>query len=182
MKLTPEITNHPVAKAVEPIRKDAIERAEKLALKRLAEVEESLKKCGWDCNQAAPFPYDLPAGSIPRELAADKYHFYTQVTKVISSTGKRGAPVIVQLSKEGCERFVWLQKEKAASRYDSFVAKLVNKIGACDDATLDGNHVWGFSILTVHKGKDVEKWKTQEIVNRSVYGLYFNQWPSRKVK
>ena len=43
--------------------------------------------------------------------------------------------------------------------------------------------MWGYSVLTVTKEDgSVERWKTQQIMNISVLGLLFAQWPSRKMK
>jgi hypothetical protein len=68
-------------------------------------------------------------------------------------------------------------------QYTAFIQKLEGKVGAHTAAALDGSHVWGFSILTVTKADGtVEKWKTEQIINVSVLGKVFNQWPSRKVK
>ena len=80
------------------------------------------------------------------------------------------------------ERFVQSAMEMAAAQYDAFVDQAGGKIGKCDAASLAGSHVWGHSILTVAKGETVERWKTQQIVNQSVLGTVFNQWPTRKLK
>ena len=62
-----------------------------------------------------------------------------------------------------------------------YVAKLTEKVGACDAAAVTGE-LWQESLLVVRKGETVERWKTQQILNFSVYGKAFNQWPTRKVK
>jgi hypothetical protein len=81
------------------------------------------------------------------------------------------------------ERFITRAKEDAAAQYDSYVQKLIGKIGEVTAASLDGDHVWGFSYLTVTlpNGKK-EVWKTQMIVNISKLGKLFNQFPTRKMK
>ena len=79
-------------------------------------------------------------------------------------------------------KFVDDTMRDAAAQYDAFIAKLIRKIGDFDSATLTGSHVWGYSILTVTKGAATERWGTRQIVNQSVLGKLFNQWPSRKIK
>lgn len=61
--------------------------------------------------------------------------------------------------------------------------KLEMKIGEHLTATLEGNHVWGDSFITVEKANgENERWRTHTILNVSKLGLYFNQFPTRKIK
>ncbi|MNE44768.1 hypothetical protein D3C80_1390130 [compost metagenome] len=92
-------------------------------------------------------------------------------------------PDPARMSPNGCALFVKQAQENASAQYDAFIAKLEAKIGEVTAAILSGEHVWGHSILTVTKADGTtEKWKTQMIVNVSVLGNLFNQWPTRKVK
>jgi len=108
---------------------------------------------------------------------------YLQIVKHVSGCRRNNDPEIIRISDDLVARFIKIAKEDAAIQYDEFVAKLVIKIGKVTDATLFGNHVWSFSILTVTKEDgSIEKWKTQMIVNISKLGKLFNQWPTRKMK
>ncbi len=64
-----------------------------------------------------------------------------------------------------------------------FICKLVAKVGEVTEASIAGNHIWGESYLTVTTIAGAKQtWKTQQIVNVSVLGNYFNQWPTRLMK
>jgi hypothetical protein len=92
------------------------------------------------------------------------------------------APLIVTgLNEEGIERLCDEAGDEAAASFDAYVAKLTAKVGQCDHASVDG-WLWQSSILRVVKGATVERWNTQQILNFSVYGKAFNQWPTRLLK
>lgn len=176
---------HPVAVAVEPLRADAVARAEKFARDYVARLEKLLQAHGMDREKAAPYPN----GSA---MARDEYMQlrvrYENVRKVTRSTlefsRRHGAPDPCEMDPFGIDKFVKDVKEDAEYEYTAFICKLVGKIGACVSAELTGSHVWGFSLLHIRYGvgAPVETWKTQQIVNISKLGKVFNQWPSRKVK
>jgi hypothetical protein len=93
-------------------------------------------------------------------------------------------PQFVTINNEGIERIVSAARTDASAQYIAFVAKLIKKIGDdVVDANLSGSHVWGYSYLTITRASgSKECWKTQQILNVSVLGTVFNQWPTRKVK
>lgn len=179
--------NH-IEAAVLPLKTDAVERAEKEARHYIARVADILAQHDWDLNAAAPYPSYHQTKTMTRleiEVAKGRHNSFSMLTTYADGHryhGMPNRPNYRKMDEAACERFVQNSKAEAAAQYDLFVAKLVKKIGACDSATLEGNHVWGHSILTVTKGETVERWKTQQIVNTSVLGKLFNQWPTRKVK
>lgn len=173
-------TTHPVEAAVLPIKVDAIERAEQEARRIIERYTELLAENGMDAEKVAPYPRN--AYSNRYHVERGRYYLVCSLTKSIQSTHRINEPRIVQMDPAGCERFVAQSRQAAAEQYDAFVAKLIKKIGDCDAADLTGNHVWGYSVLTVTKGEAIERWKTQQIVNVSKLGKLFNQWPTRKVK
>lgn len=78
----------------------------------------------------------------------------------------------------------WLVKQArqaASDSYDAYVAKMIAKIGDVTEATMQtSSNVWGYSVLEVTTvAGERQIWTTQQIVNRSVHGKLFNQWPSR---
>jgi len=86
------------------------------------------------------------------------------------------APHYVIITDKKIEKFINDSRKDASEQYDASVAKLVKKIGPVTDATLDGDHVWNYSILTVAKENgQIERWKTQMIINVSKLGKLFNQ-------
>jgi len=168
--------------AVMPVKQDAIAFAAEEAARTIENAKISLAAVDGDRNKVAPYPKG-DFRDYHEKLA--KYNLYCRLTSANPGQGHRcmNDPLWVTMDPEECERYIQEQKDDAAIEYDAFVAKLVKKIGKVEGATLQGNHVWGFSILTVSKADGtVEKWKTTQIWNRSKHGKEFPQWPSRKMR
>lgn len=84
---------------------------------------------------------------------------------------------------EGAAKFILDEVQSAEAQYVEFACKLERKVGEVTEATLDGSHVWGLSVLTVKTvGGETVKWQTRQITNTSVLGKRFPQWPSRVIK
>lgn len=179
-------SREPVGKVIHPIKVHAVEVAETHARAAIEAIRAKLEAAGWDINKVAPYPSSFGKNALygnDYKVASARYSRFASVTRSIETTRRHGDPVkIVKMNDDLVERFVQGWKDDAAIQYDMFICKLVGKIGACDSATIDGSHVWGFSILTVTKGAVVENWKTQQIENVSVLGKYFPQWPTRLMK
>ncbi len=175
---------HPVAAAILPLRDDAIERADLLAREHIARLIAKLEEANWNLCAIAPRPNSLRDSREKYLTAQRRRAQFSAITTFVQDKPYRrfNDPEFRARSPEREAAFIAAAKEAAGVQYDLFVAKLVGKIGDCDDATISGNHVWSHSILTVTKGGTVERWKTQQIHNISKLGLLFNQWPSRKVK
>lgn len=174
-------TGHPVAVAIEPLREDAINRAEEEAKKIVKRVREELKENGNDLNKVAPYP----ESNVPRYLywvQLSKYRLFSSLCEWRNGSYRPGEPCLADVDSNFVAKFVKASKESAAVQYDAFVVKLCQKVGSCESATITGNHVWSHSFLVVEKTTGKEVWKTQQIVNVSKLGKLFNQWPSRKVK
>lgn len=155
-----------IARAVEPLRTAAIERARKEAADL---IERTFAKHAED-----PKFHDYPVGIWNKRVHSEQKGRY-MLLQALTKNGARDAAK--------CSQFVIDACEAASMQYTAFIAKLENKIGAHTTATLEGSHVWGYSILTVTLADgSIQCWKTQQIVNTSVLGTLFNQWPSRKVK
>jgi hypothetical protein len=183
--------DNPIRAAVAPQKADAMDRAEKYANQTIEVMVALLAAHGWDLTKAAPYP----SGTMRR---ADYIRQKTQHNffKSLTADGPKpegekpwsypGKPCIVQRCPILEGKFIEDARMDAAAQYEAFVAKLVEKIGPCVSAKLEGSHVWGYSILTVEKLDGSinvrERWKTQQIVNVSCLGKVFNQWPTRKMK
>lgn len=184
-------SREPVGKSVHPLKVQAVERAEAEAVKEIEAVRAKMAAGGWDLNVVAPYP-ESNMNRDEYQKRVSRHHKFARLTKTAAGHEYRGhrQTDVREMSKEGCEREITKWRESAAFQYDAFICKLVRKIGPCASATLTGSHVWSHSILTVTKLMDVgdnhttvtEHWKTQQIENRSVLGLYFPQWPTRLVK
>jgi hypothetical protein len=172
--------------AVLPLKSAAIERAAQDTRVMIGNYLTKIIENGNDLKVAFPRGNSL-RDSRNDYLAKQRRHSFASAvtTRDLSKpySYRMDEPYFVVASAEKIERMVTEAQEMAAQQYDLFVAKLVRKVGEVVSATLSGNHVWGHSILTITKADgSVERWKTQQIVNQSVLGTLFNQWPTRKVK
>lgn len=180
----------PIGLAVAPVKDSAISSADKRARETVAAIEEALKAASWDVNAVAPYPDHFTSkgwSMFQKESAKRKYSLYHSVITAragVHNSHRSGEPYFVQMAPDRVEKFVKDAREFAAAQYDLFVMKLVGKVGEHVAATLEGDHVWGESFLTVNFAGDKlpEVWKTQQIWNVSKLGKEFPQWPSRKVK
>lgn len=175
----------PVGAALHDKKADAVKSAGEDARAYVGKVREDLIKHGWDLNAAAPYPYR--EHGYKADAAKLKHNNYSRLTtsdpaKGYQSRRMNNDPHFVIMDDASVERFVEQAERAAAMYYDAFICKMVAKVGVCDGATCEGNHVWSHSILTVTKGETVERWKTQQIINVSKLGLHFPQWPSRLMK
>lgn len=170
----------PVGKAVFPVKLDAVKAANEWVRNRVANMTATLEAANWDLNVVAPSPRFDDADYRAKSAMRSEYHRVTRSAEAVRGAYEKTNVVV--LDPEGVERYVADAERDAADTYDAFACKLVAKIGACDFADLDGSHVWSSSILTVRKGAVVERWKTQQITNVSIYNKYFPQWPTRLLK
>ncbi len=175
----------PVGRAVHALKADAVKAAADKARATIERVRAELEKAGWDINAAAPYPNSRQIWGRDYQVARAKYSLFGSLTEErrdVRNSFRMGEPRFVQMSEKGCDRFVAQAEELAAFEYDAFICKLVAKVGDCDDAELQGSHVWAASILTVRKGDQVERWSTKQIWNVSKLGNEFPQWPTRLMK
>lgn len=153
--------------AVAPLKNSMIERTEQVAREKVAQVFIDLAAHGNDLRLTAPYP----RGTIGRNAyiqAVAKHKFYSSLVMHKLSSLMQHQPDIVYVDPQRVEKFVSEAKQTAADDYDAFVHKLQQKIGPVTSASLDGNHVWGYSHLTVTKSDgSTEKWRTQTIINMS---------------
>lgn len=151
--------------AVAPLKKDAIEAAEKFAEKVVREVNQDIDAHDCVISNAAPLKRAWTCSTKEYRAAQRKHAMYIKIRFHEAD-------------------FIREAKENAAEQYDAFVAKMTEKIGdGVVEAILSGNHVWSYSILHISKANgEIERWKTQSILNVSKLGKVFNQFPSRKTK
>jgi hypothetical protein len=176
-----------IAAAVEPLRADAMDRAEAYARNMIDRAYEELAANGWDLDKVAPRPH----GYMNRRnymMAKGRRSFFSSITKSVDEGLTLTIHYInrneykVEANEERAQRFIDQARKDANGDFDSFIVKLTKKVGDCDSAEIDARSVWQYSHLTVRKGDVVEVWKTQQIVNVSPLGKPFNQWPTRKIK
>lgn len=160
-------TVNAIEAAVLPLKKDAIERAKQYAAEVAAKIAAELAQHGLDVCAPYPQAWKAPTATTDQYRAAKrKYDLYRSLQ-----------------TEKGRAAFIQAAQDNAAAQYDMFVAKLNSKIGPVVLATLEGNHVWSHSFLTVETAAgELQIWKTQTIINVSKLGTVFNQFPTRKVK
>lgn len=171
----------PIRTAIEPQKQDAIDRAEQVARQRIAEMTAELESAGWDLQVVAPYPYS--SYTAEAAIARQKAQEFAQLFRSVSPSRSINGPNIVRLDEELKQRYIDGARSIAAAEYEQFICKLESKCGEVALAHLEGNHIWGYSFLTVTDNDGNQTiWKTQTICNYSKKGTPYTQYPSRKVK
>ena len=176
---------HPIAVAVETLRAAAVARAEERANEKIKEIIADFQSHKWDIQQVAPYPDSFKMSRSEWATKEAKYDLYHRLTELAGEySGRRGQPVYVQMKTSRVQEYVKDAKEAAAIQYDAFVIKLIRKVGEVVSAACEAQAgVWGLSYLRiVRKDGSRETWQTQQIINYSVLGTPYNQWPTRKLK
>ena len=173
----------PIAKAVEPLRIAAMNEAEARAKKTIANVTKLLKEAGNDINVAAPYPTTWGASTADYKVKLSRHKLFVILTKSRQGSRSMRDPHLADIDAANCKKFIEDARKNADEQYRLYVEKLVHKIGDVTKATLKGDSVWSWSILSVVKPSgSKENWKTQMIWNQSKYHYHFPQFPTRKVK
>lgn len=166
--------------AVLPLKQSAIDRSLELMKSKIDSIYAELEASNWDANLVAPYPKNWQSDY---KAAKAKYDFVRMVTTWVTPTHRHNEPDLHKPSQEKIDRVLQITAENAAAMYEAYVSKLNKKIGEVDSAILVGaNNIWSYSVLEITKGDTIERWKTQCIVNVSVLGKLFNQWPTRLMK
>jgi hypothetical protein len=175
---------NPIETAVAPLKVDAAKRAIREATEFVAKFSDKLSAVDGDVLALNPYPKNASRSEYKQyEAFGNTINALTVPDPNRPYKGWRGSPYYKVIDQDRVARFIENAKDLAEAQYDAFVGKLCAKIGKVSVAELSGNHVWSYSILEVVKADGTtEAWKTQQIVNCSVLGTLFNQWPTRKVK
>ncbi len=182
---------HPIIVAVRPLREDAVSAAEAAFREVVVGALAKLAAADCDFNAVAPTPVyhgsSWGADRAAYKAAQARRAFLWSLVETDASRAHMrfdtGRPLYVVGSTQKIERAFAQVREDAAAAFDAFAAKLVGKVG--DDCTAATLHcrgdVWTSSTLVVTKADgSVERWNTQRIINCSVLGKLFHQWPTRK--
>ena len=167
------IEANPIYAAIAPQKAEAVARAGQQVDAYLRSVVAKL--LGTDLRESAPRPRSFNFHGS-REAYRKQLAFHSLAVRITACT----ADVVTGPEEAAIARFVADEEVQAGFSFDAYVAKLTAKVGACESATVEGP-LWNYSRLTVNKGTATEVWKTQQIVNVSVLGKLFNQWPTRRV-
>lgn len=171
-----------IAIAVAPIKQASIDAAVEATHEMIANIKAKLEAAQWDLDVA--FPRPSIHTSRATYMAQRAAHDYARcLVSPVKCSRRPSEPFMVTWCEEGVARAIDTAAKDAALQYEAYVCKLVKKVGECDAAKMGFNGgVWFDSDLVVTKGEAKEVWNTKCIVNRSVYGKVFNQFPTRKRK
>lgn len=182
-----------IVKAVAPLKERAMLNTRARCHQEIELLKTELAKVDFEVDRYAPEPRpysnkDHPMRGTPHyammfEKRRKVYQNFTARKRDYQYDDKR--PVIVDFDPEKAGKYFENEVARAVASYNAWVCKLIGKIGDVSQAKLRNPNadLWGFSFLeVVSVTRGAEVWKTQEIVNCSKLGRYFNQWPTRKVK
>jgi hypothetical protein len=149
---------------------------------QVAFIADKLAKANWDLEVAYPYP----SSNSPRSMYFPVLEARRWATRWVTHRKCARSPwepnfVDLRSEAEVKERIDRLAREQAAKEFDSYVRKLAGKIGGLViNASVSGS-LWEHSLLTVETPEGRQVWKTQCIMNCSVLGKLFHQWPTRRV-
>ena len=186
-------SKEPVGLCIFPMKADAVLMQEKITREYFASLLAPLEEHDGDIDAAYPYPdWRKASWSLTNKEEMQKllHNLVSSVTKddktrpMPQENARRSGHYYKRVvDREAVERKVAEAMRDAATLYDAFIVKMVVKVGKVESASISGSHIWESSFLNVTKEDgSTECWKTQQIINRSKFGMPFNQWPSRKVK
>jgi hypothetical protein len=178
-----------VEAAVAPI-KDAIYQNSKKSLEgAVLKLRTELEACGWDRERYAPYPKSTMSRVVYKVTMA-KYNWVRAWTTPADPTVRRfvfdSAPDVVVIPDPSA-KIDRMAKEEAKATFESYCRKLVAKIteaGIKEAVTVTysgGASPWSRSTIEVVMDSGSRaSWTTSVIMNRSIYGKLFNQFPTRR--
>lgn len=182
------IATNPIAAAVEHHRRAAVERAEEAALRHVGALRALLEEHAGNLNAVAPRPNSLRMGRREYRMAGDRRASFALLVSETESSRQKNRyephPVrAYEMDAARIAKFVERVRRDASAGFDAYVAKLTAKVGpGALRARVDSAHLWEGSILDVDKTDGTrERWRTKMILNVSVLGKLFNQWPTRRI-
>jgi hypothetical protein len=157
-----------IAAAVEPMKEFGIAKA-------VAYMERRVEYVLGEIAEKGQSAFPMPKSNQSREAYLSqnaRWQFAQRITK----SGQR--------DQRGIEALLAETEMSAAMAYDAYCQKLDYKIGGeVASASASQVDVWNDSNLKITRPDgSVEVWNTKVITNYSVYGLAFNQFPTRQVK
>lgn len=180
MKDTFKPTFEVLKAATMAIRADYIARYTEMEMAQLVKDRAGLAAVGMDAEKYAPYP----KGSMNKTDYRRGKANYDRVRCYFTGTSGRRTfhgPNIVAENPDAEPRLRATAVAAANNEVDSYLWKMAAKIGkVITEAKTNGN-IWDFAYLdVVCEDGEEQRWKTQCILNRSVYNKVFNQWPTRR--
>lgn len=176
-----------VTEAILPMRELAQDSAEKIIKERIEETLHTLEnEFSWDRGAMAPYPSSLRESRIDFKMKVNKYYFLGEITNPLKGVTMMGEPVYCRPDEKRIAKALEKARDLAAFTFDCYAAKLAKKVGTdvvSAKAESLGNDLWQSSKLVVyHTDGAFSTWNTNTIVNCSVLGKLFLQFPTRKEK
>jgi hypothetical protein len=167
-----------------------VKRAEEVFMSSLVNMRQLLAAQGMDLNKVAPAPSNRLSRKEYMMRQAAHTHYLASFTAAPDATPYgfsarlNGTEPWIVVEKPGAEAKVREEARKAANfNFDSYLCKLAGKIEKqVATATLNGNLWDGSTLCVTCTDGENQTWFTQCIMNQSVYGKLFNQWPTRRVE
>jgi len=175
---------------------------------RLKHLTSALESCGMDLDRYAPPAYTLKncsrrEYSMARAKRSHAEQYFgmtaeTQAALAACRTVFSRPPYIVALHPGAHAKLATLAAREADIAFDGYIVKLAGKIEATlpeetkainspvpvrvRSVVLNGAAVWEGSVLDVTLSSGARQgWHTKCILNVSVLGKLFNQWPTRRL-
>lgn len=173
-----------IAAAVEPQRAEMVARTRAAAEKHYARLLLKLEAAGFNLDVAAP----APNGNMSRAQYKQAAALRIQLVSITERTPKQPSysfkePHMCKVLPARVAKRIQEAEDQAHVQFDAYIYKLSDKIGETRSASLNDSYIWNGSVLTVDSvERGPEKWGTQMILNVSVLGTLFNQWPTRLIK
>ena len=160
--------------------------------KRLDEMLAKLAACGMDAEAAFPYPRSTRISRNDYIRGVSDYHFCIKYFAATDNRTWRGdaEPRPVALRTNSSELVEKEAAEYAKEATASFIHKIAGKMEAhaikADLGEVTGcqhtGDLWAGSTVTYQTAKGEVHWHTQTIINISVLGKLFNQFPTRLIK
>lgn len=174
--------------ATRTYRDQYVTRAIEIHVEILNNMRKTMAENGMDLNKVAPYP-KTNIGRTAYQIALSLYHKYTAVFEPVKTDGPSSrifddkAPYIV-VERAGAEEKVRSDARHTANGlFEAFLYKMADKIGKLIVSAEMTGRLWdGCNIKVVCTDGETQNWKTQCIMNRSIYNNFFNQWPTRRVE
>lgn len=162
------------------IRAEYVARYTELQLAGLNVIRTGLAAVGMDAGIYAPYPNGRMGKTEYRQVLA-KYSRVRRYFQGVKGCRSSHEPEIVVEKPDVEAKLRLAAKQEADALVDSYLHKLAGKIGKeISSATTNGN-IWDYATLVVTCcDGEVQTWRTNCILNQSVYGKLFNQWPTRR--
>lgn len=176
-----------VTEAILPMKEVAEEQAVKVISGRIEEMLHTLEKdFNWDRRAMSPYPSAMRLGRIEYMNKLSKYTLLSRITSAVGGPCRSfDDPDFCERDNEKIARVLTEARDMAAATFEAYAYKLATKIGTdvVSAVATSENDLWLNSTLSVyHEDGAFTVWNTKTIINCSVYGKLFLQWPTRKAK